>query len=222
MDKKNAVEAAPIVQHALTALMKSVPSTGRIGSQLRMAANKLAVDAEELLIEDAIGPPLAYCFELARQLGITQGQLAYVRTKMLAERPKLLGPVLIRNAIVYLCLSYEGMVISTMLFTSRAQIDALQASMNSIFAVVEEVAADEMDQMTYQGLLALHAAITYALTQTARPLARMLKFMFAAPMPTLITAMRLYSDAGRADELRAENGVVHPAFMRRSGVALSK
>jgi len=34
--------------------------------------------------------------------------------------------------------------------------------------------------------------------------------------------MRLYSDAGRADELRAENDVVHPAFMRPTGYALSQ
>src|SRR5262249_22527159 len=128
MDKKNAQQAAPIVRHALHALMRSRPSTGRTGSQLRTPCNKLSVDAEELLIEDAIGPPLDNCFGLAQQLGITQAELAYVRTKMLAERPTLLGPTLIRDAIVYLCLAYEGGVIANMTFTSRAQVEALQTS----------------------------------------------------------------------------------------------
>jgi prophage DNA circulation protein len=50
----------------------------------------------------------------------------------------------------------------------------------------------------------------------------MLNFQFWSPsIPTLIAAYRLYSDAGRADEIRMENKVVHPAFMRPIGKALS-
>ena len=86
---------------------------------------------------------------------------------------------------------------------------------------MEEIAADDMDQMTYQALVRLHAAVTFFLVETARPLPRMLNFQFGAPMPTLVAAYRLYADAGRADELRAENKVVHPAFMRPFGKALS-
>jgi prophage DNA circulation protein len=40
-------------------------------------------------------------------------------------------------------------------------------------------------------------------------------------MPTLVMAYRLYADASRGDELRAENKVVHPAFSPAAGLALS-
>jgi prophage DNA circulation protein len=139
----------------------------------------------------------------------------------LTETPTLLGAVLIKNSIIQLCLIAEANAIANMVFTSRQDVDALRLDINNVFARVEETVADDMDQVTYQSIVSLHAAITYFLTQTARPLPRMLQFAFAAPMPTLITAMRLYSDASRADELRAENKVVHPAFMLPTGLALS-
>jgi prophage DNA circulation protein len=49
----------------------------------------------------------------------------------------------------------------------------------------------------------------------------MLAWQFSQVMSTLILAQRLYYDASRADELRAENRIVHPAFSPRIGRALS-
>jgi prophage DNA circulation protein len=49
----------------------------------------------------------------------------------------------------------------------------------------------------------------------------MVQFAFGGSMPTLVMAQRLYADASRADELRDENKVVHPAFMLPTGMALS-
>jgi prophage DNA circulation protein len=40
-------------------------------------------------------------------------------------------------------------------------------------------------------------------------------------LPTLSIAYKLYSDASRADEIRSENKVVHPAFCPMSGHGLS-
>jgi prophage DNA circulation protein len=34
-------------------------------------------------------------------------------------------------------------------------------------------------------------------------------------------AYKLYQDASRADEIRAENKTVHPAFAQATGIALS-
>jgi prophage DNA circulation protein len=70
-------------------------------------------------------------------------------------------------------------------------------------------------------VLKLHAAITMHLTETARPLPRMIAFQFNMTMPSVVLAQRLYADASRADELRAENKIVHPAFCPRQGLALS-
>jgi len=49
----------------------------------------------------------------------------------------------------------------------------------------------------------------------------MLQFVFASPMPTLVMSNRLYYDASRADQLRDENKIVHPAFCPPQGQALS-
>jgi prophage DNA circulation protein len=49
----------------------------------------------------------------------------------------------------------------------------------------------------------------------------MLNFAFARVMPTLVLAHRLYADPGRADQLLAENKIVHPAFAPAAGRGLS-
>jgi len=221
MFKKDAKEAAPIMQRSLKALVAAVPSRGHQGADLRTACGVLRVKAETLIQADAAGPPLAECFDLARKAGITQAQLATVRTETASEKPVTLGAMMIKDSIIGICLATEARVIADMTFTSREDIDALKAQMNAIFAPVEEMLADEMDQMTFQAMVALHAAIIFFLIDTGRPLPRMLKFAFSRSMPTLVTAHRLYADAGRADQLRDENKVVHPAFMRPTGRALS-
>jgi prophage DNA circulation protein len=59
------------------------------------------------------------------------------------------------------------------------------------------------------------------LIATARPLPRMLNFVFFEPLPSLVIAYRLYDDASRCDEVREENKIVHPAFCPQAGQALS-
>ena len=52
-------------------------------------------------------------------------------------------------------------------------------------------------------------------------LPRMVSYTVGAVMPALTLANRIYADAGRADELAAENKIIHPAFCPREGRALS-
>ena len=99
--------------------------------------------------------------------------------------------------------------------------DRVRAKIHPAFDQAEEVAADEMVLAVYRALVSLHAAVTFHLYQTARPLPQMLNYRFASPRPTLILSQRLYYTAARADELREENKVVHPAFASREGRALS-
>lgn len=221
MDRAGALEATPIMQRALRALLTAAPTRGRPGSDLRTACGSLTLNAEVLIASDKAGPPLANCFNLALKTGATQKQLSYVRSTMMEEAPKSVGAILITNAIIQMCLASEGQVIAGMTFVTRSDVDQLKQLMNEAFGAAEETAADAMDAMTYQALVKLHAAITAYLVETARPLPRLIRFQFAAPMPTLQVAQRLYYDASRADELRAENHVVHPAFAPSSGRALS-
>src|SRR5262245_33619705 len=221
MDKADSAEAAPIIQRAATYLLAAAPTRGRAGANLRTAIGALRANAQRLVQKDVAGEPLDECFDLSRKCGITQKQLSFVRGKTLEEKPKTLGATLIKNVIVNLCLAHEGRVIADMVFTNREQVEQLKKQMNEAFNLVEEVAADDMDQDTYIAMVRLHAAIIFHLTETARPLPRMLRFQFATPLATLIMSQRLYYDASRADELREENKVIHPAFARPYGRALS-
>jgi prophage DNA circulation protein len=219
--KDDANEATPILQRALRNLLGAVPTSGLSGSDLRTACGLLSANAEQLLYFDQAGPPLSNCFELARQNGATQSQIEWVRQQTELEAPVTVGATMVANSIMRLCLVTEGRIIADMTFTSRQDVDAIKLEVNNIFADAEEVAADEMDQMSYRGLVELHAGIIAFMVETARPLPVMLQFSFAQSMPTLTMSNRLYYDASRADELRAENKVVHPLFMLPTGQALS-
>ena len=139
----------------------------------------------------------------------------------MAEIPATLGAILVRDSGIGICLATEAQVLASTAFVSRDDSEKVRLAFNDIFNQVEEVAADNMDQMTYQATINLRAAITFFLVETARPLPRMLRYRFAQPVPSLLGAYRLYDDAARGDELRAENHIVHPAFMPATGRALS-
>ena len=214
-------EAAPIVARMLNNLIACVPPVGLIGSQARTAIGDVLGDLTALLAADTLGPPLANCFTLVQQAGTTQPQLEQVRGAVEAETPLTLGGVLVQNCGIYLCLATEAQIIAGMTFVSRQDVDAIKLTLRQPFAAAEETAADAMDQASFAGLIALDASITNFLVTTARPLPRMIGYQFGTPLPSLVIAYRLYQDASRADQVVAENKVVHPAFCPATGLALS-
>jgi len=221
MFKADAQEAAPIAQRAMTLLLGTVPTRGLAGSQLRTAVGDFNVRAEYFIQTDSAGPELIACFDAAIANNVTQKQLAFIRSKIIGETPILLGAVLIKNVLIGLCLTYECQIIAGMAFASRQDVNLLRIQMNSAFDGIEEIAADDMDAVTYQSIVGLHAALNLHLIERARPLPRLLQYQFNSVLPTLIIGHKLYDDAGRADELRAENHTIHPAFCQLQGLALS-
>ena len=221
MENTDAVEAAEIVRRTMIELTHTIPEKGRSGSDARRAIGDLRVNALVLLRNDEAGQPMADCFDKARLAGTTLPEFVSVRDFTRTEAPKTLGGTLTRNVLIGLSLATEGRVIADMVFASRQDVEVLRNSINSAFASAEDYVADAMDSLSYRRLIELHASLMFYLTETARPLPRMLRFLFAAPLPTLHAAYKLYDNASRCDELRAENKVVHPAFMRRTGRALS-
>jgi prophage DNA circulation protein len=221
MNRLEADEAAPIVDRMLTALLATVPAKGRPGSDARTAIGDTRANAYKLCINDALGPPLDECFDLARLAGSTSAQLNFVRETVEQEAPATLPGKLVRDSGIRLSLATQCRTIASMNFVSRQDVDAIKAQLLQPFRDAEEIAADSMDQMTFQTLVALHGAVTNHLVATARPLPRMVRFEFFEPLPTLAMAYKLYDDASRCDELREENKVVHPAFAPRLGLALS-
>jgi hypothetical protein len=221
MEKADAIEAEPIVNATLDELLLLVPMRGREGADLRSAVGDLKVNLRVLLRTDTVGPPLVNCFDLAIRAGVTLPQILQVREVAWDAYPQTVGAIIIQDSLVELCLVDAGKIITKTIFESREQVEKIKDRMSTAFSEIEEEVADHMDSMTYQDLVGLHAAMIAHLVETARPLPQMLNFRFGFSQPTLVMAYKLYSDAGRADELRQENSVVHPAFARPYGRALS-
>ena len=118
-------------------------------------------------------------------------------------------------------MSMQANIIIDMQFESCDDVEKTKAMINASFGRLEELLADQMDSMTFQAAIGLHAAITFYLIENARPLPRMLNYSFNVTMSTLLLSQRLYADAGRADDIRNENRIIHPLFCPRVGRALS-
>jgi prophage DNA circulation protein len=221
MLKADAVEAAPIVETALNALLSWAPTRGRPGSDLRTAVGSILAHLPELLQYDLIDIPMASCFDLAYTTGVDIYQMESIRRTIAAQTATLVGSIMTKDMLIELAFAIEGYVISDMTFVSRDDVDQIKLAINTAFENMEEEIADEMDAMTWRAILKLHAAISLHLVETARPLPRMLDYHFNLILPSVVLAHRLYADAGRADELRAENKIVHPAFCPLDGRALS-
>lgn len=221
MYKDEAIEAAPICERVLGYMLSVTATRGRMGASLRTAIGDFLVNAAETIQHDECGPPLDRIFELARTTGVSRTQMGWTRAIAARESPVTIGATIIKNALIHFALATEARIIANMKFSSRQDVEKLKNDMNAGFEPMEEIAADDMAQQTYQALISLHAAVSYFLIETARPLPRMVGYRFYESLPSLVLAYKLYSDASRADELRTENKIIHPAFMRLTGKALS-
>lgn len=221
MQQPDATEASKIVNQVCTQLLACIPQSGVQGVQARSALGDLIANSLTLISQNVIGPPLQNVFELVQQAGATWQQFEQVREFAEALAPATLGGTLMQNSCIQLCLATYSEIIGALNFVSRQDVDTVLVAMQEPFGDAIETAADEMDQATFQALMALQAALTDHLITTERPLPRLTNYQFAMILPTLVIAYRLYADASRADQIRNENKIVHPAFCPTLGVALS-
>jgi hypothetical protein len=202
-------------------LATSNDQKGRAGADLRRACGDLKAHADVYIVKNEIADRLSNCFDQARLTGATLDEFDRIRETILAEPVTSLIGTLIKNGCVCFSLQQMSMTLVEIKFTSREDVDRVRKEIHPAFDQAEEVAADEMVLAVYRTLISLHAAVTFHLYETARPLPQMLQYKFASPRPTLVLSHRLYSTAVRADELREENKIVHPAFAPRDGRALA-
>jgi prophage DNA circulation protein len=221
MDKADAKEAQPIVNTVLDVLLGWTPTYGRNGAEMRAAVGATKAYALQLLQTDQIDLAVTRCFNLAFDNGINLQQMEAVRETAAAQAATTIGAIMVRDMMVELSLAVIGQMIANMTFTSRADVDLVKVRVNAVYEEMEATLASRMDSMTWRAVLKLQAAIIQHLTETARPLPRMLAYRFNLVLPSLSLGQRLYADAGRADELVKENKIVHPAFCLREGRALS-
>jgi len=222
MEKADAKDANGIVQRLLINLLGCIEDKGALGIRAKVSIGWTQVYAPILLTYDQLGYPLSQCFEQVRQAGATMRKMEEVRLLLSAEKPKTLGGTIVRDRSIQMALAQVGKIISTMAFDSREDIDRLIRTIQIPFEAAEEVAANTMDGEDYKAIIELRAAIVNYLVSSSRPLPSMLIYQFHNPLPSVVISYRLYADASRYDEIRKENKIVHPAFCRPRGKALSR
>ncbi len=215
-------EALAILKGMMTALQGSVPSAiGRPGATFRYACGDLLALASGYLQTAALGTPLLNCFTLAIAAGAKMLGMEAVRQAILAESPTGQAGIMVTTAGIRFALIAETRILAATTFISSNDVFSALAMISAAFDDAEAYSADNHDPATYQALIGLGAAITRDLTTRAAPLPRLTTYAFPRGTTSHVQAYRLYGDAGRADELRAENHVIHPAFMPASGRALA-
>jgi hypothetical protein len=221
-------EAVGVAQTLLTAVLQTLNGqTGTAGAQMAQSVAALMGNAasEIAALSNAsvqFFADFGACFEQARLAGATFVGMDAVRTTALGLSPSGLPAIAVRNFAIRMALAEEGQILAATTFTSRQQIDDYFEQINASFDQAIVVAADNADNVTYQALIALYAAVSNDLGTRALSLPTLVQYAFATRMPSLWLAQRLYQDPTRADQLVAENMPIHPAFMAAAGLALSE
>lgn len=210
-----------IVGNTLTNLLAFTGKEGRSGAELRMRAGDLQARCAFYIVDGSFANRLLQCFRLATTSGISLMWMDRVIQGLTEEQPTALPSTsVVQNSLIY-ALAQEARIIRATQFVSRDDVDATMLQMKSWFEVIKEIIADTMSGPSYQDFVNLCAAITRYLTDTARPLPRMLRYELATTMPALAISNYVYGEGDRSDELVDENKIVHPAFMQRTLRALS-
>jgi hypothetical protein len=211
-DRKEATAVVNTVLDAVNAVAKD--AVGEQAAELRLKIGSLRVYAEQYINDGSIATPLAEMFDSARLAGVSYDGMDYVRG--VAEAIATIGfpATSVKNTSARLALVQIGNILASVEYTSRQQVDDYIDRINDAFDTAETVAADSMDNAVYRALVSLHAAIAFDLNTRSLPLPRMVDFTAPSVEPMLWIANRLYGDASREEELRAENNPVHPAFVK--------
>jgi hypothetical protein len=214
-------EIKGIVKRTTSSLLTFVNKPGRQGAQLRHAVGDLNAYVEIYIADATFAERLRSCFSLATDAGISLAWLDKVLRSLSTETPKsLTARSVVQNSAIF-ALAQQGRIIAKTEFRSRDDVDDTMRRMKAWFDEARDRAADIMENPSYLSLLDLAAAVTRYLTDIARPLPRMLRYDLPVVYPSLTASNYIYGEGDRAEELVAENRIVHPLFMKRTLRALS-
>lgn len=222
MTRAEKAEAYAFIYAITAALLAAAGGFSSAASaELRRACGLLDADFVAMFKRASIGDALAACFAAAGAAGASLDALARVRGVAEALTPTTFAGFVVRNASVRLCLVAETRALAASTIETRSQAETLLARFNAAFDAAGDIASDAGDPEMFRALVELHSAVVRDLWIRARSLPEVVSYEFRRALPSLYIANRLYGDASRAGELVAENRARHPAFMPRSGVALT-
>ena len=132
-----------------------------IADGLRQAPHAVYALAQTALVQDeALKRANARIEELqAQTAGVTFEQFETLRILAEASLPVSNAAIAVKNFSVRMVLVEEARILAAMTFVSRDQIDAFICLMRENFDGAITVAADNMDNVAYQALIALKGAV---------------------------------------------------------------
>ncbi|WP_375791176.1 hypothetical protein ACE102_07440 [Bradyrhizobium sp. vgs-9] len=223
MTGTEADECIAIVQRIAPVILATVPSSrkGAAASELRHAVGYMVAHAGDLLASHGFAEQMRSCLDQARMIGATLVAMGQIRSAALGESPISLPATMTVLCTVRLCLAQEARIVGELVFTSRDDASNAAAEMTAAFSDAAEVASDDLDAGSYMAIINLQASVIKRLADVGRTLPRVITYRYPQVMPALTMAQRAYADGDRAQELIAENKVVHPAFMPMTGRMLA-
>jgi hypothetical protein len=223
MRRSEPAELLAISSRLMTALMSfRIEPSGDTGANFRSAVGRFLTSVPDMIADHTLGTRMFECFELARLAGVTIAAMNTVRILMFAEKPIWSLSVQLINTAIILSFVEQSMLISQIEFKSRADVYVVMDAMALIVDDIKLNRSELFDVSDYRNFVDLSAALVQHLSETERKLPRIVNYTFSAHLPSLTVANFIYGDGGRSEELLAENKTVHPAFMQRDLVALSR
>lgn len=180
-------------------LVRRVPDLGAAVAALITSARLLA------------STPSAAFRELRNLIGFSSGTPAPGQTpSRLIERRN--GEALDR--LVTLVASAEAVrAAAATEFRSYDEAIALRDDLSERIDQQASIMADAGDDAGYEALRILRLAMVRDVTRRGGSLSRVFEYSPTATEPALVTAHRLYGDAGRAQEIIERNAIRHPGFV---------
>lgn len=219
---KEIVEINGIVNRLLDNLSLTITSqTGSQGIELRHQIGNIRSNYNSMISGGTFPTELQSCFKEALTANVTLASLFRVHLGLFQELPiGAISSAIVQMGILF-CLSAESRMITSIEFNSRDDVELMMNKMRDTFDVARLLAADAPDTTSYQKLTILAGNLISHLSDVARPLARMVTFIMSASFPSLTLSQRIYYSADRAEEIVAENKIIHPAFCTREIRGLS-
>jgi prophage DNA circulation protein len=206
-------EAVALCEGIADLLLRSVPTTeGREAYALRKAVGELSANAEQLLLDGALGTQLNACFKAALDAGATFAGMDKIRRYIADTDSSSVITQIVAHSSTIMCLAGMARIITTTTFTSRDDVQLTIDLMRSALDPMKEIAADELPAETYQAVNNLGAAVMRHLARTELSLPRKIIYNAKQPKAGYALAYLIYADADRSDEIVRENKIVHPAF----------
>ena len=189
-------------------------ASGLFGAPTAVAAACQAVAESVRAVAIAPGDQLRVLGELAGFAPDTMTTSAPIGASI-ADTITIVGALCRRSAVIAMAeaaQAYQPTSFNDAEAVLTTVVDALDAEIT--------IAGDMGDDGSYLALYSLRASVVDDLTARGASLAPIATFVFAASMPSLVLANRIYGDATREPGLVSEVDPIHPLFMPATFQAL--